>query len=172
MACSVWSTLYCAPTSLSCDCMLLTEAVKHSKDVKYWDYLDGRIAKICRQANNNPRKITKAFCHYLDKDQEKYGADNYTIDTTPGDQFQQEVDSLIAACRANLAAAATSTESTQDRAMTSHFGLSGWCIEQQNRRGKNISLSGNINRTSPASGRVADIADLQSQLIIMAEHHG
>ncbi|KAJ7355273.1 hypothetical protein DFH08DRAFT_803320 [Mycena albidolilacea] len=52
-----------------------------------------------------------------------------------------------------------------------HFEVSGRCIEQQSRRGQNMSQSGNINGTSPISGRVADVADLQSQLVIMAEHH-
>jgi hypothetical protein len=38
-------------------------------------------------------------------------------------------------------------------------------------RSQSLSQSGNIYSTSPISGRVVDVANLQSQLIIIAEHH-
>ncbi|KAJ7865313.1 hypothetical protein B0H14DRAFT_3443016 [Mycena olivaceomarginata] len=46
-------------------------------------------------AGGDAKKITKAFRHVLSEDQSKHGVNDYTIDETAVDKFQQDVDDLI-----------------------------------------------------------------------------
>ncbi|KAF8134133.1 hypothetical protein K438DRAFT_1997844 [Mycena galopus ATCC 62051] len=64
--------------------------------LKYWDYVDKRFAKIRAEANGDPKMLTRGFRFALTSDQDKHGSkDDYTLDETAVDEFQQKVDDLI-----------------------------------------------------------------------------
>ncbi|KAJ6626598.1 hypothetical protein B0H10DRAFT_2210897 [Mycena sp. CBHHK59/15] len=61
----------------------------------FWDKLDLRLAKIRKEADGDPKKITKAFRHILEEDQKLHGKNDVVLDETAVDEFQQGVDDLI-----------------------------------------------------------------------------
>ncbi|KAJ7900737.1 hypothetical protein B0H14DRAFT_3123807 [Mycena olivaceomarginata] len=77
--------------------------LKHP-DGDFWDQLDDRLDEI----RNEAKKLTRGFHHVLTQDQDKHGAKDYVLDETTVDDFQQQVDDIIAVDTA------TSTASVQD----------------------------------------------------------
>ncbi|KAJ7349135.1 hypothetical protein DFH08DRAFT_1079507 [Mycena albidolilacea] len=73
-------------------------------DGDFWDQLDDCLNEICNEA----KKLTRGFHHVLTQDQDNYGAKDYVLDETTVDDFQQQVDDIIAVDTA------TSTASIQD----------------------------------------------------------
>ncbi|KAJ7939287.1 hypothetical protein B0H13DRAFT_2301048 [Mycena leptocephala] len=61
----------------------------------FWDKLDLRLAKIRKEADGDPKKITKAFRHILEEDKKLHGKNDVVLDETAVDEFQQGVDDLI-----------------------------------------------------------------------------
>ncbi|KAJ7778877.1 hypothetical protein B0H14DRAFT_3164314 [Mycena olivaceomarginata] len=72
------------------------------------DQLDDRLDEIRNEAKNEAKKLTRGFHHVLTHDQDKHGAKDYVLDETTVDDFQQQVDDIIAVDTA------TSTGSVQD----------------------------------------------------------
>ncbi|KAJ7327985.1 hypothetical protein DFH08DRAFT_1026076 [Mycena albidolilacea] len=81
--------------------------LKHP-DGDFWDQLDDRLDEIRSKAKNNAKKLTRGFRHVLTQDQDKHGAKDYVLDETTVDDFQQQVDNMIAVDTA------TSTASVRD----------------------------------------------------------
>ncbi|KAJ7860942.1 hypothetical protein B0H14DRAFT_3134710 [Mycena olivaceomarginata] len=81
--------------------------LKHP-DGDFWDQLDDRLDEIRNEAKNDAKKLTRGFRHVLTQDQDKHGAKDYVLDETTVDDFQQQVDDIIAVDTA------TSTASVQD----------------------------------------------------------
>ncbi|KAJ7796653.1 hypothetical protein B0H14DRAFT_3550090 [Mycena olivaceomarginata] len=81
--------------------------LKHP-DGDFWDQLDDRLDEIRNEAKNEAKKLTRGFHHVLTHDQDKHGAKDYVLDETTVDDFQQQVDDIIAVDTA------TSTGSVQD----------------------------------------------------------
>ncbi|KAJ7762230.1 hypothetical protein B0H16DRAFT_1808822 [Mycena metata] len=63
----------------------------------FWTKLDDKLAGIREQAAGDAKKLTKAFRHILQADRDKHGSDDYTLDDTTVDAFQEDVDSVIEA---------------------------------------------------------------------------
>ncbi|KAJ7881303.1 hypothetical protein B0H14DRAFT_3857787 [Mycena olivaceomarginata] len=63
--------------------------------MKFWNKLDKPLKWMHDNAGGDAKKITKAFRHVLSEDQSKHGVNDYTIDETAVDKFQQDVDDLI-----------------------------------------------------------------------------
>ncbi|KAF8187249.1 hypothetical protein K438DRAFT_1764880 [Mycena galopus ATCC 62051] len=65
--------------------------------IMYWDCVDKRFAKIRAEANGDPKILARyGFRFALTSDQDKHGSkDDYTLDETAVDEFQQKVDDLI-----------------------------------------------------------------------------
>ncbi|KAJ7859306.1 hypothetical protein B0H14DRAFT_3864084 [Mycena olivaceomarginata] len=81
--------------------------LKHP-DGDFWDQLDDRLDEIRSEAKNDAKKLTRGFRHVLTQDQDKHSAKDYVLDETTVDDFQQQVDDIIAVDTA------TSTASVQD----------------------------------------------------------
>ncbi|KAJ7893712.1 hypothetical protein B0H14DRAFT_3854490 [Mycena olivaceomarginata] len=81
--------------------------LKHP-DGDFWDQLDDRLDEIRNEAKNEAKKLTRGFHHVLTHDQDKHSAKDYVLNETTVDDFQQQVDDIIAVDTA------TSTASVQD----------------------------------------------------------
>ncbi|KAJ7819367.1 hypothetical protein B0H14DRAFT_3876691 [Mycena olivaceomarginata] len=82
--------------------------LKHP-DGDFWDQLDDRLDEIRSEAKNDAKKLTRyRIPPCLDQDQDKHGAKDYVLDETTVDDFQQQVDDIIAVDTA------TSTAFVQD----------------------------------------------------------
>ncbi|KAJ7889375.1 hypothetical protein B0H14DRAFT_2561874 [Mycena olivaceomarginata] len=64
--------------------------LKHP-DGDFWDQLDDRLDEICNEAKNDAKKLTRGFRHVLTQDQDKHGAEDYVLDETTVDNFQQQM---------------------------------------------------------------------------------
>ncbi|KAK1221491.1 hypothetical protein PQX77_015697 [Marasmius sp. AFHP31] len=79
----------------------------------FWDTLDNSLVQIYKKADDDEKKVRKAFEACLNKDRRTYGVDNGYKIPDNGSNFQRDVDDMVTVEAANTASSTDPDASTQ-----------------------------------------------------------